>query len=145
MSSRTLIKSLAIATAFLTLAACSRVDRGDESAAPAQDKGAAAEIRLGYFPNVTHAAALIGVDKGLFSKELGTTERRLVVLVGNIALAQMLPDSAIKGGTGLKLRFGELLTRDTPTSTRLFVATSMSSRTSLQRSSLRDGVALPAR
>ncbi len=26
----------------------------------------------------------------------------------------MLPDSAIKGGTGLKLRFGERLTRDTP-------------------------------
>lgn len=36
-----------------------------------------------------------------------------MVLVGNIALSQMLPDSAIKGGTGLKLRFGELLTRDT--------------------------------
>ena len=48
------------------------------------------------------------------SKELGTTERRLVALVGNVALAQMLPDSAIKGGTGLKLRFGERLTRDTP-------------------------------
>lgn len=48
------------------------------------------------------------------SKELNTTERRLVALVGNIALSQMLPDSAIKGGTGLKLRFGERLTRDTP-------------------------------
>ena len=48
------------------------------------------------------------------SKELETTERRLVALVGNVALSQMLPDSAIKGGTGLKLRFGERLTRDTP-------------------------------
>lgn len=48
------------------------------------------------------------------SKVSGTTERRLVALVGNVALAQMLPDSAIKGGTGLKLRFGERLTRDTP-------------------------------
>ncbi|NUT54127.1 MAG: ABC transporter substrate-binding protein [Saccharothrix sp.] len=56
------------------LAACSRVDRGSDSATPAQDKGAAAEIRLGYFPNVTHAAALIGVDKGLFTKELGSTK-----------------------------------------------------------------------
>lgn len=46
--------------------------------------------------------------------ELNTTDRRLVALVGNIALSQMLPDSAIKGGTGLKLRFGERLTRDTP-------------------------------
>lgn len=48
------------------------------------------------------------------SKEVDTTERRLVALVGNVALSQMLPDSAIKGGTGLKLRFGESLTRDTP-------------------------------
>lgn len=48
------------------------------------------------------------------SKASDTTERRLVALVGNVALSQMLPDSAIKGGTGLKLRFGERLTRDTP-------------------------------
>lgn len=48
------------------------------------------------------------------SRESGTTERRLVALVGNVALSQMLPDSAVKGGTGLKLRFGERLTRDTP-------------------------------
>lgn len=46
--------------------------------------------------------------------EFNTTDRRLVSLVGNVALSQMLPDSAIKGGTGLKLRFGERLTRDTP-------------------------------
>ncbi|GAB2971456.1 ABC transporter substrate-binding protein [Saccharothrix stipae] len=74
MSSRTLTKSLAIATALVALAACSRADSGVDNAAPAQDKGAAAEIRLGYFPNVTHAAALIGVDKGLFTKELGNTK-----------------------------------------------------------------------
>ncbi len=34
------------------------------------------------------------------SKESGTTERRLVALVGSVALSQMLPDSAIKGGAG---------------------------------------------
>ncbi|XVS65877.1 ABC transporter substrate-binding protein [Actinosynnema sp. CA-299493] len=75
MSSRILTKSLAIATALVALAACSRADTGvDGNTAPSQDKGAAAEIRLGYFPNVTHAAALIGVDKGLFTKELGSTK-----------------------------------------------------------------------
>lgn len=45
---------------------------------------------------------------------MGTTERRLMALFGNMVLAQMLPDSAIKGGTGLKLRLGERLTRETP-------------------------------
>jgi NitT/TauT family transport system substrate-binding protein len=36
--------------------------------------GRAAELRLGYFANVTHAAAIIGVDNGLIQKELGDTK-----------------------------------------------------------------------
>lgn len=64
--------------AALTLSACSRLGddpTGSSSAAPsATDQGAAAELRLGYFPNVTHAAALIGVAKGFFTKELGATK-----------------------------------------------------------------------
>lgn len=70
---RTLITSLAALTALTALSGCSRIDRGDSTAA-VEDRGAAAEVRLGYFPNVTHAAALIGVDKGFFVKELGGTK-----------------------------------------------------------------------
>lgn len=60
----------------LLAAACSRADSGsDESGGTAaQDQGAASELRLGYFPNVTHAPALIGLEKGLFTKELGKTK-----------------------------------------------------------------------
>jgi len=72
--------------------------------------------------------------------ELTTTERRLVALVGNIALSQMLPDSAIKGGTGLKLRFGERSLGTPRPSTPPSVATSMPSGTSWPRSSPRGGV-----
>lgn len=65
--------AVAIALIALTaLSGCSR--RGTEDAPAAQSKGAATEVRLGYFPNVTHAAALIGVEKGLFAKELGNTK-----------------------------------------------------------------------
>ena len=28
-------------------------------------------MRLGYFPNVTHATALVGVEKGIFAEKLG--------------------------------------------------------------------------
>ncbi|HEV7864176.1 MAG TPA: ABC transporter substrate-binding protein [Acidimicrobiia bacterium] len=28
-------------------------------------------LRLGYFPNITHASALVGVEKGIFSEKLG--------------------------------------------------------------------------
>jgi NitT/TauT family transport system substrate-binding protein len=36
--------------------------------------GAAATLRLGYFANVTHAAAVVGVAKGFFQQELGGTK-----------------------------------------------------------------------
>jgi len=62
------VPALAVA---LTLGACSRAATPTTTAA---NQGAASELRLGYFPNVTHAAALIGVDKGFFTKELGSTK-----------------------------------------------------------------------
>lgn len=34
----------------------------------------ARELRLGVFPNVTHAAGLVGIQKGFFQKELGNTK-----------------------------------------------------------------------
>lgn len=44
----------------------------------------------------------------------GATYKRLHALVANVVLCQMLPASAVKGGTGLKLRFGDRMTRATP-------------------------------
>jgi NitT/TauT family transport system substrate-binding protein len=38
---------------------------GSKSSAPVT-------MRLGYFPNVTHAVALVGISKGIFQKDLGT-------------------------------------------------------------------------
>lgn len=77
MLTRTRILTIATAAVLTALSACSRADSGDGdpgTAAPAADKGPAAELRLGYFPNVTHAAALIGLEKGLFAQALGATK-----------------------------------------------------------------------
>jgi NitT/TauT family transport system substrate-binding protein len=54
------------------LAACGGSSSADSG--EAAGSGAAPELRLGYFANVTHAAALIGVQEGLFEKELGDTK-----------------------------------------------------------------------
>lgn len=35
----------------------------------------AVTLRLGYFPNVTHAAAIVGVEQGMFAKALGAGSR----------------------------------------------------------------------
>lgn len=48
------------------------------------------------------------------AKAENSTVAKLKSLVANLAVCQMLPPSAVKGGTGLKLRLGENLTRQTP-------------------------------
>ncbi|MFI5955714.1 ABC transporter substrate-binding protein [Cryptosporangium sp. NPDC051539] len=48
------------------LAACG----GDDS--DSGTDGIAKELRLGFFPNLTHATALVGVKEGLFTKSLGS-------------------------------------------------------------------------
>ncbi|WP_435158299.1 ABC transporter substrate-binding protein [Amycolatopsis sacchari] len=67
------MRVLAVTLSVLAVAtACSRADRSDSSAPAASTGGTpATEVRLGYFPNVTHASALIGLDKGYFTQELG--------------------------------------------------------------------------
>jgi NitT/TauT family transport system substrate-binding protein len=71
-SSRVLATTLAAAALAAGLVGCSRAETAAPAAAPAQSP--AAEVRLGYFPNVTHAPALIGVKKDFFTKELGSTK-----------------------------------------------------------------------
>jgi len=52
------------------LAACS--DSGKSSQATGSAANAASvTVRLGYFPNVTHAPAIVGVEKGYFEQALG--------------------------------------------------------------------------
>ncbi|WP_051715822.1 aliphatic sulfonate ABC transporter substrate-binding protein [Streptomyces bikiniensis] len=50
-------------------------ESADKKAPVAADakKLSASEVRIGYFPNLTHATALIGVQDGLIQKELGGT------------------------------------------------------------------------
>nr|WP_203590381.1 ABC transporter substrate-binding protein [Streptomyces sp. SID13031] len=70
---RVLAASAAVLSLIAVAAGCSRAE-DDAAPAASADKGPATELRLGYFPNVTHAAALVGLGKGLFTKELGSTK-----------------------------------------------------------------------
>src|ERR687886_621254 len=51
----------------LLLAACG----GGGSSGSASGSDAPTTVRLGYFPNVTHATALVGVESGVFERALG--------------------------------------------------------------------------
>jgi cell wall assembly regulator SMI1 len=48
------------------------------------------------------------------AKERGVTVRRIQRSVANTILGQLLPAGVVKGGTGIKLRFGEAASRYTP-------------------------------
>ncbi len=59
--------------AAVTMTACSSDSGGDTNASDSASPGAAEPIttlRLGYFPNFTHAPALIGVQEGFFKDSL---------------------------------------------------------------------------
>ena len=49
----------------LVAAACGGGGSSSKSSGPVT-------LRLGYFPNLTHATALVGVSKGIFAKDLGS-------------------------------------------------------------------------
>src|SRR5262245_29249219 len=67
MRTRMVLRATAAAMASLVLTALATACGGTSSSgAPGK-----AELRLGYFPNITHASALLGVEKGIFAKHLG--------------------------------------------------------------------------
>ncbi|WP_305785179.1 ABC transporter substrate-binding protein [Symbioplanes lichenis] len=120
MRSRTL-RALAVAASALvaaaTLTACGGDDDGGSSAS-----GEASTLRLGYFPNITHAPALIGVKNGLFQQSLGSTKLETktfnagpaaieALFSGAIDATYIGPNPAINGwatskGTALKIIAG---------------------------------------
>ncbi|HEY7043714.1 MAG TPA: ABC transporter substrate-binding protein [Nocardioidaceae bacterium] len=51
-----------------SLAACSS-DDGDDNGGGGGG-GSSTEVKLGYFPNLTHASAIVGIEKGYFKDEL---------------------------------------------------------------------------
>jgi NitT/TauT family transport system substrate-binding protein len=80
-TARARVLAAALAPALLALAACGGSSSAGSSSSGSSSTGTATapELRLGYFANLTHAAALIGVNKGDFTKELGSTKLKTQV------------------------------------------------------------------
>lgn len=70
LTRRPLVAVAVIAVAALGLSACS-----PSGSAPSGGSGptGAVELRLGYFPNLTHAVAIAGVEKGFFADAVGSS------------------------------------------------------------------------
>ncbi|HUP87502.1 MAG TPA: ABC transporter substrate-binding protein [Acidimicrobiales bacterium] len=67
---------------------------GDGGGTPAQD-AAPVTVRLGYFPNVTHATAIVGVEKGIFQEKLGTDKLEVSTFNAGPAAVEALFSEAL--------------------------------------------------
>jgi sulfonate transport system substrate-binding protein len=120
MSSRT-VRALALAATAL-LASTALVACGGDDDSGASASGEAKTLRLGFFPNITHAPALVGVNKNLFQQALGGTKLEPktfnagpaaieALFSGAIDATYIGPNPAINGwatskGTALKIIAG---------------------------------------
>jgi NitT/TauT family transport system substrate-binding protein len=69
---RRIAAALALVASAGVLAACGQqADATQPSGSAAADTGPVS-LRLGYFPNLTHAIPMVGLDKGFFAQSLGS-------------------------------------------------------------------------
>jgi NitT/TauT family transport system substrate-binding protein len=82
----------------LLAAACGSgggTDAGASSSTTAKVAEAPTTVHLGYFPNVTHATAIVGVDKGIFRRNLGTDKLEVSTFNAGTAAIEALLSGAI--------------------------------------------------
>lgn len=95
---RTLEISLAAGLVLLIgagAAVASTASRGNEAAAAPAAASPATELKLGYFGNITHAPALVGVNKGFIAEDLGGTKLSTQVFNAGPAAIEALNAGAI--------------------------------------------------
>ncbi len=91
-----ILKLTALAAAAMMLAGCA-ASAGASEQQPADITGGspATELRLGYFANVTHAPALVGLQEGIFQKDLGSTTLTTQIFNAGPAAIEALSAGAI--------------------------------------------------
>ena len=107
---RTPFRSLTLAALaaglLLAATACGSSSGGSDASGTTAASGSDAKpvtVRLGYFPNVTHATAIVGVDKGLYAKALGTNKLETKTFKDGTEASEALNAGAIDAtyiGTG---------------------------------------------
>ena len=116
---RSAVAVVAGLTAVTLLTACGygseSKDKASASSAPAAAPGTTAKlsadtVKIGYFANLTHGTPLVGLQEGIFKKELGATEIKPQIFnagpaeiealnAGSIDIGWIGPSPAINGFT----------------------------------------------
>ncbi|MER5395941.1 ABC transporter substrate-binding protein [Streptomyces sp. NPDC002599] len=87
----------------LAAAGCGYGSQAEDTGRPAvlatgAKTGGVDQVRIGYFPNITHATALVGLQEGFFQKELGGTKIRTQAFNAGPAEIEALNGGAIDVG-----------------------------------------------
>jgi NitT/TauT family transport system substrate-binding protein len=114
----------AVTAAALFLAGCSSSSSSPAASGSSSSGSGSAPVtlRLGLLANITHAPALVGIQKGFFTKNLGSnkltttvynsgTQETTAILAGQLDAAYVGPNPAINafqksGGTAIKIISG---------------------------------------
>ncbi len=89
----TAITSLGLVAAMM--AGCASAAAAPSESSAAADTPSVSELRLGYFANVTHAPALVGLEEGLFADALGDVKVTTQVFNAGPAAIEALSAGAI--------------------------------------------------
>ncbi|WP_137992607.1 ABC transporter substrate-binding protein [Streptomyces vilmorinianum] len=104
ISRRSLAAVAALPLLIGALASCgygSQAKSDEKKVAAVGAKLSADAVRLGYFPNLTHATALVGDEEGIIQKELGGTELKVATFnAGPSAIEALNADSIDIGFIG---------------------------------------------
>src|SRR5438552_3463512 len=83
-----------VASVALVIAACGS-GGGSASTTTAGKERAPLTVKLGYFPNVTHASAIVGVEGGFFQKALGRDTLKTSIFNAGPAATEALFSGAV--------------------------------------------------
>ncbi|WP_241976363.1 ABC transporter substrate-binding protein [Cryobacterium algoricola] len=89
---RLALGAASVALLASTLSGCAA---SADAASASASAGPAAELRLGYFDNVTHAPALVGLENGLLQESLGSTKLSTQIFNAGPATIEALSAGAI--------------------------------------------------
>jgi NitT/TauT family transport system substrate-binding protein len=120
---RRILLAAGVAAATVLAAGCSSSGSSTGSSGATADSAGPVTLRLGFLANITHASALVGIEKGFFTKDLGKgvtlkltpfssgTEEGTALLAGQLDAAYVGPNPAIKawqtsGGKLIKIISG---------------------------------------
>ena len=116
------VAAMGVVVVLAGIAACGNTGEDAGSQADPTGTATAPTLRLGYFPNVTHATAVVGVAKGFFTKDLGSTKLETqtfnagpaeieAMLAGDLDVGYIGPNPAINAfaktnGQGIRIIAG---------------------------------------